>query len=172
MPADHDGDAERHPTPTADDLTGAQVGSIAFSSVLRLLADNATTLVPTTVQRRRGTAGRTRATVEMRRILNELMDRAITADLGEGATWPELAAALGVDPEIAVLRYAHLDWQHLDDDAHATWAQYHRSCPEQLHDFCPSDPAVAARQLDTWYEHHADPRDPAPAPTRAVTAGL
>lgn len=159
--------------PTADQLTGAGVGHIAYSAVLALLADNATMLVPTTVQKRRGTAGLTRATVELRRVLNELLNRAITTDRANGATWDDIANALRLDPDITAIQYAHLDWAHLAHDPRATWDAYHRSCPSQLHDICcPADPAAAARQLDLWYEHHADPRDPAPTPSRAVTAGL
>ncbi|MET7335908.1 hypothetical protein [Nonomuraea sp. NPDC005650] len=173
-PEMHDHDAESpNGHLSADDLNGAQVGNIAYAAVLALLADTATMLVPTTVQRRRGTAGRTRAAVELRRILNELLDRAITADRLDGATWQELAAALRLpDPDVAAIHYAHLDWPHLADDPRGAWEAFHRSCPEQLHDFCPTDPAAAARHLDDWYYNHADPRDPAPPPTRAVTAGL
>jgi hypothetical protein len=77
-----------------------------------------------------------------------------------------------MDEDVAALHYAHLDWAHLAGDSHATWKKFHRSCPAELHDFCPSDPTKAAQYLDDWYHNHADRREASPAPTRAVTAGL
>lgn len=168
--ADQHRDDERQPT--TDELNGAQVGHIAYSDVLALLAETATMLVPTAVHRRRGAASLTRSVVELRRIVNELLARAITTDRLDGDDWADIAAAINSDPDVCALQYAHLDWQHLASDPRATWQSFHKSCPQQIHDFCADDPATAAHRLDVWYHNHADPREAAPAPKRAVTTGL
>ncbi|MFI9845079.1 hypothetical protein ACIHFD_49230 [Nonomuraea sp. NPDC051941] len=163
-------DDERHLT--VDDLSGAQVGHIAFSNVASILAEECTMLVPTAAHRRRGTAGLTRSVVELRRKLNELLARAITTDLLDGADWPDIAKALGMDPDLVSFNYEHLDWRDIGDDPRAVWEAFRPSCVSQLHDSCSDDPAETARQLDRWYRDHADPREAAPIPAQAVTAGL
>ncbi|MGW0485780.1 hypothetical protein [Nonomuraea sp. NPDC003214] len=161
---------DEHPHP--DSLTGAQVGHIACSNVLKILTEHTSMLIPTAAHRRRGTAGLTRSVVELRRILNELQARAITTDLLDGATWADIAAALRMDEDVAVFNYAHLDWDHLADDPRAMWEKFRPTCVAPIHDGCAEDPATAARQLDEWYALHGDPREAAPVPTRAITAGL
>ncbi|MER5322331.1 hypothetical protein [Streptosporangium roseum] len=158
--------------PTTQDLTGGQVAHIGFSHVAMTLAERSLMLVPTAGHRRRGPAGLTQSVGQLRRIVNELMARAITTDLFDGADWPEIAAALGMDEDVAYYQFGHLDSRHMADDPQGVWDSLRPNCVAPIHDSCSDDPSEVARHLDDRYHRYADPHENAPVPRQAVTAGL
>ncbi len=155
------------------DLSGANVARLGVSNAAAALADRIIPLVSTSTDRHRSVTGLTREVLQARRIMNEVLARAVTADIMRGATMEDIADAFNVEPDIAVYQWGHLDWTHLADDPQGVWDALRPTCVAGPQDSCPSDPAEVARHLDDWCRRHTeDPREVAPGPARPVSAGL
>lgn len=82
-----------------------------------------------------------------------LVDRAVLSELADGATWDEVAAALGIPLEEAQRRYAQ------------TWVQWragHTDGDDDFGDFGVGlrgdlDLEGTAEALDQWWRRHAEP---------------
>ncbi|WP_433357792.1 hypothetical protein ACQP25_44410 (plasmid) [Microtetraspora malaysiensis] len=157
---------------TTADLSGADVARIASSNAAAAVAERIIPIVATTDDEKLPPGGLLCQVNQARRVLNELMTCALTYERLNGATWEDIAKALGTDPADAVLNYKYFDWGHLADDPRALWHEFNKSSPAPAPGGCPHDPAEAARKLDDWAVRHHDPREKARRATRPVTAGL
>ena len=94
-----------------------------------------------------------------------VVDQAVIAELSEGASWDEVAAALGVPRETAIAQYsaAWIDWS-ARFPGHPNDSSDDRECAE------------TAETVDMWWRRHADPWEAAEAAssspvTRALAIG-
>lgn len=113
---------------------------------------------------------RIRAARAMRMKLWNLVDLAVLTELADGATWDEVADAMGIDREEAQRRYA------------ATWVQWQHGVTDLELDLSEDighrgdlDLPGTAASLDQWFRRHAEPWDvvdgTAPVSTVLVQGG-
>ncbi|MGW2222850.1 hypothetical protein ACWCSD_48320 [Nonomuraea sp. NPDC001684] len=157
---------------TADDMTGDQVARLGLSNAAARTAERLFSLVSTVDDERRAPAALAREALDALKTMNKVVARAVMTEMMRGTPDDELAHALGMDPFTFARQFGHLNMTHMADDPLGMWEHLRPTCPAELHDTCPEDPAEAAHHLDEWMHRHLDPREAAPAPSHPVSAGL
>lgn len=111
------------------------------------------------------TGERIRSARRIRLQAGVLVDRAVLAELSDGASWTDVATALGIDADLARARYEQ------------TWAEWRAGGVDDDPDFGDFGVGLrgdldldgTARTLDQWWRRHAEPWDAADrAPVAAV----
>lgn len=136
---------------------------IALAVAARELADLARGVVGD-VSTPMVTGERIRAARRVRMQTWTLLDRAVLAELSDGATWVDVAQALGVPAEEAERRYAQ------------TWAEWSAGRADDGDDFGDFgiglrgdlDLEGTAESLDQWWRRHSEPWE---ASTNATPVG-
>ncbi|CAM5235227.1 hypothetical protein [Streptomyces griseomycini] len=129
-------------------MTPEILARIATARALRDLSDLARQEVAATAEPL-SPAERIRRARRLRQMTNEIIDRVVLAEALAGASWEEIAGALGLrDPGTVEREYAEdvAEWAALPEDEMEAEAE-------------------GAEDLDAWYARHREDHDPtAPSP--------
>ncbi|MFC4014584.1 hypothetical protein ACFOY2_45690 [Nonomuraea purpurea] len=153
-------------------MTGDQVARLGVSNAAAHTINRLLNLVSTVDDDRREPGDLTREALNALKTMNKVVARCIMTDTMRGTLDEDLAALFGVDEFTFVRQYGHLNKTHMVDNPQGLWGDLRPTCPAEIHDSCPDDPATAAHHLDQWMSRHLDPREAAPAPTHPVSARL
>jgi hypothetical protein len=100
----------------------------------------------------------------LRLLAMSVLDRAVLTELADGASWDEVAFALGLDVAEAQRRYVPVweQWQEGDDDF--DFGDFSVGLSGDL------DLAGTAEALDSWWQRHSEPWETPEGVTPVTTA--
>ncbi len=147
------------------------LGRLAFSQACRDLSDLARAHVPTSADGHQGPGELVGEALRLIHCAEYAMRMAVVAERLRGASWAQMADALGLSPDSVSGRYADAEREVRDallfpdrdgrDGTPGWWA-----CPDGL-----DDPEATARDLDAWERRHRERTDPDRG-AAAVSPGL